>query len=184
MGAFWLGMGVLTQKTTIWPNPRDLYMAGSKLFLNFLIQKSSAAIGLSHPLAIRVTPTEDTIRDIVQGKIHGVLKREFSSHNLHVYSQHTKDAQQKFRDAVVQGLQHYSSGETKFQTPLWFIQPYIAPLVYLGEIRAFVVNGVLFKAFVTTPSQEVSHGLEVQEPIIFMPLSKLRYGHMHLFLTY
>jgi hypothetical protein len=70
---------------------------------------------------MRVTPTEDTIRDIVQGKIHGVLKREFSSHNLQVYSQHTKDAEQKFKNAIAQELQVYSSGETKFQTPLWFI---------------------------------------------------------------
>ena len=174
MGKLWLGMGVLTQKTTIWPDPRDLYMGGSKLFLNFIIQKSSAAMGLLHPLAMRVIPNEDIIRDIVQGKIEGALKREFSSHDQHVFTRHTKDAGLKFMKAITEEHLAYRSHKSDFRTPLWFIQPYTDQQIYLGEIHALIVNGVLFKAFITNPNE-----LHVQEPTIFTPLSKLRYGLGH-----
>jgi len=179
MGNLWLGMRVLTQKTTIWPDPLDLYMGGSKMFLNLIIQKSSEAMGLLYPLAMRVRPTEDTIRDIMEGKIKGSLKREFSSHDRHVFSRHTKDVGPKFKQAIAEEHRAYLSLKNDFQTPLWFIQPYIAGQKYLGKILALVVNGVLFKAFTAKPDSDDPHELRVQEPSFFTPLSKLRYGLVH-----
>ena len=52
-------------------------------------------------------------------------------------------------------------------------QPYNDSLIYLGEIRAFVVNGVIFKALVTIPQAD-NCKLEVLQPLFITPLSKLR----------
>jgi hypothetical protein len=129
-------------------------------------------MGLSHPMAATVVPTVELVQDILGGKIDGALKREFSSHNQHVYTQHTKDAVEKFKEALRQENAAYS--KTTFRQPKWFIQPYIAPLFFLGEIRVFIVNGVIFKAIVTTPNSEQSTELEIENPLLLTPLSKLR----------
>ncbi len=175
MEKLWAGMEVLRRRLMIWPDPRDLMMAGSKVYLNMIISKSSAAMGLPHPRAVRVDRAEavDAIRDIVGGKIDAVIKREYSSHGQHVFSKDTKDAEKNFKAAIGEETQVYCSNLT-FPTPMWFIQPYIAPLIFLGEIRAFIVNGVLFKTVVTTPKEGDFHKMDIQDPVVFTPLSKLR----------
>jgi hypothetical protein len=40
---------------------------------------------------------------------------------------------------------------TRFPRPQWFLQPYLPGLIYLGELRAFFVNGILYNSFSTTP---------------------------------
>jgi len=170
----WLGMNILSESVTIWPDPRDLLMTGSKVYLSLLISKVATSLGHSHPRAVTIEPTVKNVEDIVHGRSSAVLKREFSSHNYHVISVHTDNATEKFKCRMKSEEETYSASKGIFPRPLWFIQPYIASLVYLGEIRVYLVNGALFKHIVTNPA--AAGPLEITEPIMFTPLNKLRYA--------
>lgn len=163
----------LTELITIWPDPRDLMMAGSKLSLEFLIREAAAFINHSHPLSVVVTPTVDTIEQIIDGKVAAALKREFSSHGNHVFTQHTPNAVHQFKKRLEEESRAYRL-TCCFPHPLWYLTPYNAPLIYLGEIRVFLVNGILFHSVVTTPKKDNRNDLDIMEPLLFNPLSKLR----------
>lgn len=170
----WHGMGILTQRLTIWPDPRHLLAEGSKLYHMKIITEASSSLGFSYPRALQVNPALGLIREITGGTTDGVLKREFSSQGRHVYSIHTTDAENKLAQALRTEAAAYS-GETTFPKPIWYLQPYVAPLIFLGEARIFVVNGVVFDAVVTTPKQtKVLGEMDIQEAMLFTPLSQLR----------
>jgi hypothetical protein len=177
MERLWVGVGVLTQKLTIWPDPRHLMAEGSKLFHIKIITESSASMGESYPRAVQVSPSKENVLGIVHRDIDGVLKREFSSQGCHVYTPHTKSAETQLMTALKNERRAYhSSNGTTLPKPIWYIQPYIPALLFLGEVRAFIVNGTIFNAIVTSPRNTSDlGGLEVQEAILFTPLSKLRY---------
>jgi hypothetical protein len=177
MENLWLGMGVLTQTMTIWPDIRHLLAEGHKLFHIKIITESAESMGLSYPRVLSVNPSTEKIQLIVDGDIDGVLKREFSSQGVHVYTRHKEDAASQLNYAMWDERSAYCSGNTtSFPKPLWFIQPYIPALLYLGEIRAYIVNGTMFNTVVTTPTTVNDlNGLDIQRAILFTPLSKLRY---------
>lgn len=174
MAEIWKGMAYLCQTVTVWPDPRDLMMAGSKLFLDNLIRMSAISMGYSHPQAVRIDPTTETVKNIVERKMDGVLKREFSSHGQHVFSLHTERAEDKFIAAMDKEEVNYELDLSKFLRPRWFLQPYIPELRYLGELRIFVVNGIIFKTIITNPN-DGNKPLEITEPNILTPLSRIRY---------
>ena len=173
-----MGMGILTQKLTVWPDPRHLLAEGSKLFHIKIITESSASMGESYPRAIKVSPGKQHVLGIVHRDIDGVLKREFSSQGHHVYTHHTKSAETQLMTALENERRayHRSSHGKEFPKPIWYIQPYIPALLFLGEVRVFIVNGTIFNTIVTSPrnASDLGH-LEVQEAILFTPLSKLRF---------
>jgi len=172
MEKFWGGMSSLTERITVWPDPRDLLFAGSKLFLDMLIREAAAFLNFSHPMSTPVKPSRSTIQMIIQGKLAAALKREYSSHGEHIFTQHTPNALHKFDTCIKNEHDAYNSS-TFFFRPLWYLTPYNASLIYLGEIRVFLVNGVLFHSVVTTPKQDDPE-LDIVEPHLFNPLSKLR----------
>jgi glutathione synthase/RimK-type ligase-like ATP-grasp enzyme len=159
---------------TVWPDPRDLMMAGSKLYFQAIITRCATSMGHMYLHSPRVEPTAKLIQRITEGTLDAVLKREFSSHGQHVFSADTKNALSKFEGVQDMEEVAYGWGKKDFNRPMWFLQPFIAGLKYLGEIRVFVVNGTIFKSIVTTPG-EPGQPLEITEPTMFTPLSKLRY---------
>lgn len=170
-------MQALSRLITIWPHPTDLLLAGSKLFLDMLITRAMESMGRHHIQLATVDP-QDVIQKIVSGDIDAVLKREFSSHTRHVFSKDTRNAILKVQERFDQEELTYSQCPDVFLRPRWFIQPYLAPLVYLGEIRAFLVNGTLFRSVVSTPNEG---SFDVQELCFPTPLSILRSVLSHLY---
>lgn len=179
MEDLWEGMGILSRRLTIWPDPLHLLAEGSKLYHMRIIHESSASLQHSCPRVVKVDPTPELADEITNGTTSGVLKREFSSEGRHVYTPHTQHAKAKLREALKAQSTAYNSKITKFPKPRWYLQPYIAPLLILGEIRAFIVNGVFYAAVITSPAQANNLGyLDVQEALLFTPLSELRYVNL------
>ena len=169
----WNGMGILTQRLSIWPQPLHLLAEGSKLFHIKILREVSASLDYSYPQVKMVEPSHQLIRNIQNGVSDAVLKREFSSKGEHVYTAHTKDATVRLTNAIRAEHKAYSAA-SGFPRPKWFVQPYIPSLLYLGEIRAHIVNGTFFHAIVTTPSTLGIDDLQIQQAMLFTPLSKLR----------
>jgi hypothetical protein len=172
MTRFWGGMISLTKRITIWPDPRDLLFAGSKLSLEILIREAAAFLNVSHPMSTVICPSSSTVKQIALGRLAAALKREYSSHGNHVFTKHTPNPIEKFNTCIEQERAVYTSS-TPFPRPKWYLTPYNASLIYLGEIRVFLVNGILFQSVVTTPKRQ-NQDLDIVEPLLFNPLSKLR----------
>jgi hypothetical protein len=97
----WDSLGILCTNTMIWPDPRDLLMFGSKLYSHHIISISASFLGHSIPNSVVCdNPTITLIEDILNGNIDGVLKREYSRDELHVYTKNTKNAAKKFKAAI------------------------------------------------------------------------------------
>jgi hypothetical protein len=77
-----------------------------------------------------------------------------------------------FKAAKIREVDTYKV-DNLFNKPKWFIEPYVPALHYLGELRVFVVNGTIFKTVSTTP--EPNGRMDCTEPLMFTPLSNLRY---------
>ncbi|MDX6296002.1 MAG: hypothetical protein QOH50_5261 [Kribbellaceae bacterium] len=169
----WSSTVCLTSIMTIWPDPRDLLMAGSKLFLETIIQEASSFANFSHPQVSEVEPTFEIVRQITSGQLSAVLKREFSSHGHHILTSHTRDPLAKLKNCLVEEERVYSK-TTLFPRPRWYLSPYNPCLRHLGEIRAFVINGVLFMSIITLPASQSTRLMDIVEPILFTPLSRLR----------
>jgi hypothetical protein len=177
IGQMWSAMDTLrhSNAVTIWPDHRDLLMAGSKLvYLEYILGKSASSMGHFHPKSTRVNPSEELVERIAQHNYEFVLKREYSSHCVHVFTKHTEGAATKFAELIGKEAKAYSKNRnSSFCHPAWFLQPYNPALIHLGEIRVFVVNGVIYKQVVTTPKAGNIGKLDIQEPGFLTPLSKL-----------
>jgi hypothetical protein len=174
MISVWKGECELVKRMTVWPDPRDLLMAGTKLYFQAIIARCAISMGEPQVHTPHVEPTTEMIQRITERKLDAVLKREFSSHGQHVFSADTKNAVTKFERAYDREEVAYGWKNLEFNRPMWFLQPFIPGLKYLGEVRVFVVNGTIFKSIVTTPG-EPGQPLDITEPTMFTPLSKLRY---------
>jgi hypothetical protein len=175
MTTLWLGEVFLTRRMTVWPDPRDLLMAGHKLYLHYLVGWCSDSMDQRYiQCAYLENPNSFLIEELTSGRVDGYLKREFSSHGEHVFSANTPFASAKLQAALHREEATYNWASEEFSRPSWFLEPFIPGLKYLGEIRVFVVNGSIFKSIVTTP-REAGQPLEITEPTIMTPLSRLRY---------
>src|SRR5260221_11886908 len=174
MTSVWRGECELAKRMTVWPDPRDLMMAGSKLYLQAIICRSARSMGNMYLHSPVVEPTAELINKITKRNLDAVLKREFSSHGQHVFSADTEDALTKFQRVSDREEVTYEWASEEFNRPIWFLQPFVAGLKYLGEIRVFLVNGTIFKSIITTPGQP-GRPLDITEPTMLTPLSKLRY---------
>lgn len=172
----WDSLGVLCSKTMMWPDPRDLLMTGSKLYLHTIIARAAQALGHSLPsIVVCPNPTVNLVQNILDGKVDGVLKREYSSDTKHVFTRHTEDAVKKFQSAIERERECWRwDGRAVCENPKWFIQPYIPSLVYLGELRAFIVNGIIINILSTTP---VNGLLDTCQAGLLRPLCKIQYAH-------
>jgi hypothetical protein len=182
---YWDSVGLLCcGKAFMWPDPRDLILTGSKLYINHIVTESARALGHSHPMnAVCENPSVALVQDIQDGKINGVLKREYSSNTLHIYSKHTKNTVTNFRKAMEDQRKFWSwDGRKICENPKWFIQPYLPSLIYLGEVRAFIVNGIIINVITTTPDLQ-SDFLQVAQAVQLRPLCNIRYNYLSSLLS-
>jgi len=151
-------------------------MTGSKKYVNTITMVSALALGRSYPIISTCEPTVKMVKDIQRSKIDAALKRDFSSDSCHVITKHTTNPVEKFKSAISKEklFCHSPSRPKMFPIPSWYLQPYLPTLIYLGEIRAFIVNGVIINIFGTTPLEGDTTNLEVEPAILLRPLSQMR----------
>lgn len=191
MTQHWDGLLTLRKDTLIWPDPLDLFRAGSKLSLNTIIHAVAVSEEASHPICQTINPTMELVEDILLGKRNAVLKRDWSSSGAHVYTKHAQGGTQKicqaFRRVLREETRAYDLVEATdhedFHRPKWFIQPYLPALIYLGEIRAFFVNGYLMKKIITAPRNEDIQYSTVETPSMIKPLNILGYYFYPFFVS-
>lgn len=162
----------LGKKTTIWPHPEELFLGGSKIQGYETLRLASLSMGISTPLLVIV---EDEIHNVDflnafgRGKISGVLKRDYSMKGAHVLTSGNANVLDEMKKAIKNEERTWKEVEPFFGRPKWFIQPFIAHLKYVGEVRTFIVEGRIIYHVTTTP---VNNGhVEVTDSEPLRPLS-------------
>lgn len=146
---------LLAKETTIWPHPEDLFLGGSKLQCYATLQVASLSMGISTPFY--VTAGENVrdptfVKDFADGKIQGVLKRDYSMMCQHVILPASPNATLKIAKSLREEEETWEKVKELFGMPKWFVQPIVAHLLYVGEVRCFIVSGRLVSRITTTPS--------------------------------
>jgi hypothetical protein len=80
MNSVWRGERELAKRMTVWPEPCDLMIAGSKLYFQAIIARCAVSMGHMYLHTPGVEPSAELIKRITEGTLDAVLKREFSSH--------------------------------------------------------------------------------------------------------
>jgi hypothetical protein len=178
----WDGLLELRKQTLLWPDPEDLFQAGSKLHINALAQAVALSENQIYPICAVADPVPKVAKDIIDCKINAVLKREWSSSTDHVISRHSDEehlaaykdnlAQRKKLDKKLGKMEEHTLTSL---SPRWFLQSYIPPLVHVGELRMFLVNGMILRKVITTPIDGDGTYLDLDAPHVITPLNWLRY---------
>jgi hypothetical protein len=102
---------------------------------------------------------------IQQGKIQAVLKRSFSYGTDHVFWPGKKGFQ------TIWSMERHWKNSGIFGSPQWLVQPFLPLMQALGELRAFLTNGVLFYVLWS----DIREGLFLYSHVTeFRPLSLFR----------
>lgn len=166
-------MVVLAKQTTVWPHPEELFLSGNKVHGYEILRVASLSLGLSVPMyamADELVWTQEFQDKLKLGTIQGVLKRDYSMRGDHVISIHNL---WKLRQAVKDQRKAWKAVEGFFGQPSWFVQPFLAHLLYVGETRVFIVGGRIIYKISTTQKLGEDEGLwEVTDMPVIRPLHK------------
>ena len=146
----------LAEKTTIWPHPEELFIGGCKIEVYDTLRVASLSMGIPTPLLVMAGDIENDegfLRNLGEGKFKGVLKRDYSMKGEHVITPSTEDPVRQLKKLMKEQEHTWKLVEEIFGTPHWFIQPFVAHLVHVGEVRAFVVEGRMLFKVTTTPRE-------------------------------
>jgi hypothetical protein len=146
-------MGRLAETTTVWPHPEELFISGNKVEGYETLRIASLSMNVSVPmyaLADNLLHSKSFQDKLRRGLVHGVLKRDYSMRGQHVFSSHTPDLVDKLNMAVKESGS-WASVRDFFGQPHWFIQPFLAQLMEIGEVRVVIVGGRIAYKMCTTP---------------------------------
>jgi hypothetical protein len=147
----------LAEKTMVWPHPEELFIGGSKIEMYNTLRVASISMGIPTPLFVMagdIEKDEDFLNSLEMGRFKGVLKRDYSMKAEHVITPSTEKPVEMLKNSMNKQERTWKVVEKMFGTPHWFIQPFVAQLVHVGEVRTFVVEGrILFKV-TTTPGED------------------------------
>jgi hypothetical protein len=165
----WKGLGILQAFTFIWPDPRDLLFGGSKLQQQMNLRSSMAKLGRPHVLSATVLSATGQKINKLRHEIWlrnrtAVIKREYSQRNAHVYTPHRNE---NSNDPPISN--DLSKGV--FPQPMWFIQPYIAPMIDMGKLCLFIVNGTIIHTISSTPCGSNINDTEQMSCLAVRPLA-------------
>lgn len=147
-------MLALAQVTTVWPHPEELLISGAKLRDCETIRVASLSMGLSTPMyaiADDLVWSDSFQKKLREGTIQGVLKRDYSMRGDHVITPQTPDRIEKLNLALKTQRTTWGSVKDFFSQPCWFVQPFLAHLLYIGEVRVVIVGGRIAYKMSTTP---------------------------------
>ena len=144
----------LVTKTTVWPHPEDLFMGGSKVQCYETLRIASLSMGVPTPFYVILgenisDPT--FVKDFAEGRVQGVLKRDYSMKSQHVIFPTTPNTASTIQNALNEEKKTWNTVEELFGRPQWFLQPTVAHLLHVGEVRCFIVGGRLVYKVTTTP---------------------------------
>jgi len=154
--SIFVNLSILAEKTLVWPHYEELFMAGSKLQSYETLRVASLSMHISTPFYVTAG---ENIRDptflkaFSLGKIQGVLKRDYSMKCEHVILPSTPNLALKIKDSLKEEDKTWKQVESFFGMPKWFVQPIVAHLLHVGEVRCFIVGGRLVYKVTTTPSE-------------------------------
>jgi hypothetical protein len=168
-------MLTLAGKTTVWPHPEEIFMNGAKLQCQEILKIASLSMGLSTPMYLVADEgvlSKDFLKEVKEGLFNGVLKRDYSMMSDKVIIVNAGDvlpleSLENFQSALETQRKNWRSVEGFFPSPGWLIQPFLAHLRYIGEVRLMIVGGRIVYKVTTTPSPGKPGCWEViDEPLI------------------
>jgi len=130
------------QKTVVWPDPDDLLIAGQKVLTHARLSAIGDALGHKQPdiRFVKSEGVEELARHISQGSSKEiVMKRSMSYGKKHVV--HAGTTAEELNE-ILRGERLWDKAGG-FGRPAWFVQPFLPLMETLGEVRAFVANGIL-----------------------------------------
>lgn len=144
----------LSKKTFIWPHPEDLFLGGSKLHVYKTLRDVCHSMKISTPMYVTaVESVQDStfLNDFANGKVQGVLKREYSMKAQHVVRPTDPNPSSKIKKLLLEEDNTWKRVQDMFGLPKWFLQPFVPHLLFVGEVRCFIVSGKLVYKVTTTP---------------------------------
>ena len=161
---------ILRKSTTLWPDPEELLMAGSKIQCYETLRVASLSMGISTPI---LAMAEEKVRDerfleeFSKGKYKGVLKRDYSMMCEHVILPNDPATSRKMKKSLDLEEITWKKVSAFFGSPKWFIQPIVVHLREIGEVRCLIVGGRLLSKITTTPGDKVNSLWQItsHEPI-------------------
>ena len=170
-------MKTLSEKTTVWPHPEELFISGNKIQGYETLRMASLSMNLSVPLYVIVDDQLDskTFQDKVRrGLLKGALKRDYSMRGDHVITPKMEDPLGKLKHAIQEERKTWPIVLEFFGKPRWFIQPFLAQLLQIGEARVVIVGGRIVYKMCTTLRQGVAKEWECTDKPVLRPLHKHR----------
>lgn len=150
----------------VWPHPEELFIGGSKIEVYDTLRVASLSMGTSTPFFVMAGDMDKAfLRNLEKGNFQGVLKRDYSMKGDHVITPRMEDPVGVIKRLMKEQERTWKVVEGIFGTPHWFIQPFVAHLVHVGEVRAFVVEGRLLFKVTTTPREDGTVWVTDTEPI-------------------
>jgi hypothetical protein len=142
----------LAKKTLVWPHPEDLFLGGSKIQVYETLRVVSQSMERPTPALATVDIRNSTfIKEFSNGSVQGVLKRDYSMKSQHVIRSTTPNISSTIKKALREEEMTWNRVKDFFGMPKWFIQPVVAQLLHVGEVRCFLVSGNLIYKVTTTP---------------------------------
>lgn len=133
----------------------------------------ASSLDFQHPISIHIN--EDELEEVVDAiankEREGVLKRSQSASNSHVITPLTKNPRKLLKDLRKDEKEFWADGLGIFPKPSWFFQPYMPLLIHLGELRTFIVNGIIFYTTHTAPIKTMAGAMEIVGVQTMRPLS-------------
>jgi hypothetical protein len=169
-------MQTLAKNTTVWPHPEELFLSGSKVQGYETIRVASLSMDLSVPM---YTVADDLIDNpefqetLKNGSFHGVLKRDYSMRSEHVIVPQTPNPVDILKKATLNQRKTWAKVRDFFGEPKWFVQPFVAHLVYIGEVRVVIVGGRIVYKITMIPVHGEQGGWDVTGNPVIRPI------HMH-----
>jgi len=123
-----------------------------------------------YPLSLTLTTLEELVN---QAENQGVvIKRDYSDSNEWTFLPQRKKRARLLETKFNETSESYR-GIQNLPFPSWLAQPYMPALVEKGEIRAYVVGGVLMYAVHTYPTGDKRNPLSIELVDNFTPLELL-----------
>jgi hypothetical protein len=163
----------LAKKTLLWPHPEELFLGGSKIQVYETLRIASLSMGFPTPIYATLQTdicSSTFIKHFTQGKIQGVLKRDYSMKSQHVILPTHPNISSTIKEALRVEEKTWKGVRDMFGMPKWFIQPIVAHLLHVGEVRCFIVSGRLLYKVTTTPGLQANSPMQVTSHDLIRPL--------------
>lgn len=170
-------MQTLAKQTTVWPHPEELLISGNKVQGYETLRIASLSMDLPVPMyamADELVWSPDFLDKLGKGLVRGVLKRDYSMRGDHVITPQTPDRLLKLKRAMKEQGKTWASVKQFFGQPHWFIQPFLAQLLQIGEVRVVIVGGRIAYKMSTTQKVGDYGGWEACDKPFIRPLHQHR----------